>query len=110
LCHYTETNYSTTKIRHNENTPTPVAAAILLLLLTLTAQMQWYQNQDGNNPPPYGTYASSVQSFNSSSFIASYQWRVNNNVYTWKISKTQINVAELRTFIVTGITVASWRD
>ncbi len=76
---------------------------LLLLQLSMTAQLQWYQNQDGNNPPPYGTYALTVQSFNSSSFIACYQWQVNNDEYTWKISKTHTNGTELRTFFVTGI-------
>ncbi|MGQ0738683.1 MAG: T9SS type A sorting domain-containing protein [Bacteroidota bacterium] len=85
-------------------TPRPLLLLQLLLLqFTLTAQVQWYQNQDGSNPPPYGTYASSVQSFNSHSFIACYQWQVNNDEYTWKISKTQTNGAELRTFFVSGI-------
>jgi hypothetical protein len=43
-----------------------------------------------------------VQSFNSGSFIASYQWRVNNDLITWKISKTTMNGTELKSFFVTG--------
>lgn len=74
-----------------------------LLQLSLSAQVQWYQNQDGNNPPPYGTYATTIQAFGSNSFIACYQWQVNNDEYTWKISKTLNNGTELRTFLVSGI-------
>lgn len=84
-------------------TPKILFLLSLLLQLDLPAQVQWYQNQDGSNPPPYGTYASSVQIFNSNSFIACYQWQVNNDEYTWKISKTYNNGTELRTFFVTGI-------
>lgn len=74
----------------------------LLIYNSITAQMQWYQNQDGNNPAPYGTYCSSVQPFNSGSFIACYQWRVNNDVITWKVSKTDMNGRELKSFFLTG--------
>lgn len=85
-------------------TPKPLLLLWLLLLQQLApAQVQWYQNQDGNNPPPYGTYAAAVQPFNGNSFIACYQWQVNNDEYTWKISKTQTNGAEVRSFFVTGI-------
>ena len=84
--------------------PKPLLLALLLCVQqVLTAQVQWYQNQDGNNPAPYGTYASSIQPFNSSSFIACYQWQVQNDEYSWKISKTLFNGTETRTFMVTGI-------
>ncbi len=76
--------------------------SFLLIYNFLASQMQWYQNQDGNNPSPYGTYCSSVQSFNSGSFIGCYQWRVNNDLITWKISKTDMNGKELKSFFVTG--------
>ena len=76
--------------------------SLLLLSLSLSAQLQWYQNQDGNNPAPYGTYCSSIQSFNSTSFVACYQWSVNNDEVTWKISKTNMNGTELKSFFVTG--------
>ncbi len=78
-------------------TPKPI---ILLLLLTMqlmvSAQIQWYQNQDSNNPAPYGTVANTVQLFTSSTFIASYLWRSENEMNTWKISKGNINRIALR--------------
>lgn len=77
---------------------------LLLVRLTAVAQLQWYQNQDGNNPAPYGTYATSAQAFNTSSFIACYLWRMNNDEYTWKISKTHFNGTELKSFYITGTT------
>ena len=70
--------------------------------LTLSAQVQWYQNQDGNNPPPYGTVATAVQPFTSTTFIACYLWRSENEMNTWKISKSNINGAELKTFFITA--------
>jgi hypothetical protein len=75
---------------------------LLLLQFTLTAQVQWYQNQDGNNPPPNGTFASHVQNYNSSYFMACYQWQVINDQYSWKISKTHHNGTEVKTFFVDG--------
>lgn len=85
-------------------TPKPLSLALLLFgQLSVFSQVQWYQNQDGNNPAPYGTYASAIQVFNSNSFIACYQWQVNNDEYTWKISKTLFNGSEVREFLVTGI-------
>ncbi len=77
---------------------------LLLLQVSLTAQVQWYQNQDGNNQFPAGTSAISVQAFTSSAFIACYLWTINNDEYTWKISKTSMNGVEEKTFFVTGIT------
>ena len=77
---------------------------MLILQVSLTAQVQWYQNQDGNNQFPAGTTAISVQAFTSTSFIACYLWTMNNDEYTWKISKTNMNGAEEKTFFVTGIT------
>ncbi len=84
-------------------TPKPIILLLLLVMqLTLSAQVQWYQNQDGNNPPPYGTVATAVQPFTSSTFIACYLWRSENEMNTWKISKSNINGAELKTFFVTA--------
>lgn len=77
---------------------------LLLLQVSLLAQMQWYQNQDGNNQYPAGTSAISVQAFTSSTFIACYLWTMNNDDYTWKISKSNMNGVEEKTFFVTGIT------
>lgn len=77
---------------------------LLLLQLTLSAQIQWYQNQDGNNQPPNGTSATAVLPFNSSSFVACYLWNTQGDTYTWKISKSNFNGAELKTFFVSGIT------
>ena len=75
---------------------------LLLLQLTLSAQIQWYQNQDGNNPPPNGTVGVSVQTLTPNSFVACYQWKIQNDDYTWKISKSHINGTEQRTFFITG--------
>jgi Secretion system C-terminal sorting domain len=77
---------------------------ILLLQLSLTAQVQWFQNQDGNNPYPNGTVATSVQSLTNTSFMASYLWHVDNDQFTWKISKTRTDGKEQKTFFVTGTT------
>lgn len=87
---------------------TPLRARLFLLLLVLpqfylSAQVQWYQNQDGNNPIPYGTYAATINEYNSNTFIACYQWQVVNDVYTWKISKTNTTGSELKTFFISGI-------
>lgn len=72
-----------------------------------SAQIQWYQNQDANTPETGGTAAVSVQSFTGNSFIASYLWSINNDEYTWKISKTHINGTEQREFFVTGIAASA---
>jgi hypothetical protein len=81
-------------------------AGLLLMQLTLTAQVQWYQNQDGNNPPPFGTIASTVQRFTSNTFIACYLWSSENESNTWKISKSNTNGVEVKTFYSTGIYAA----
>ena len=84
-------------------TPKPIfLLSLLALQLTVTAQVQWYQNQDGNNAQPYGTVATTVQPFNATTFIACYLWHTENELNTWKISKSNINGAELRTFFITG--------
>lgn len=75
---------------------------LLLLQVSLTAQVQWFQNQSGNNQPPNGTSGTCVRKFTSSSFVASYLWQIENDSYTWKISKTNFNGTELRTFFLTG--------
>jgi hypothetical protein len=79
---------------------------ILLLLfhITVRSQVQWYQNQDGNNQFPAGTSAISVQALSASSFIASYLWTTINDEYTWKISKTNMNGVEVKSFFVSGTT------
>ena len=77
---------------------------LMLLQFTLSAQVQWYQNQDGNNQYPNGTSAITVQAFNNSSFIACYLWTINNDDYTWKVSKTNVSGIEEKTFFVTGTT------
>jgi hypothetical protein len=85
--------------------PNPLLLLLLLILLqlTLTAQVQWYQNQDGNNAPPYGTVAVSAQSLTKNSFVAAYLWSTNNDQNTWKIAKSHINGAEQRCFFITGV-------
>jgi hypothetical protein len=80
------------------------AITLLLLQLSLTAQVQWFQNQDGNNPYPNGTVATSVASFTKTSFIATYLWRVENDQFTWKISKTHMDGVEQKIFFLTGTT------
>ncbi len=77
---------------------------LLLLQLSLTAQVQWYQNQDGSYQLPNSTVGTSIQSFTPHSFIACYLWSTNNDEYTWKISKSNINGTEQRQFFITGVT------
>jgi hypothetical protein len=85
------------------NQPKPILfLAGLFLCLQLSAQLQWYQNQDGNNPPPAGTIATSIQPFGHQSFVACYFWNYNGDQNTWKISRSAINGAEQRTFFLTG--------
>jgi Secretion system C-terminal sorting domain len=84
---------------------TPKSLLLLLcisLQTALSAQVQWYQSQNGNNPPPYGTYGSCAKSFTPNSFVACYQWSANNEEYTWKVSKSHINGNEQKTFFITG--------
>ncbi|MCX6316015.1 MAG: T9SS type A sorting domain-containing protein [Bacteroidetes bacterium] len=69
---------------------------------SLIAQVQWYQNQDGNNPPPGGTFGSCARSFTPNSFVACYQWGSDNETYHWKISKSHINGTEQRSFYLSG--------
>lgn len=84
-------------------TPKPIILlSVLLIQLTLGAQAQWYQNQDGNNPPPYGTVATTVLPFTSTTFIACYLWSSNNEQNTWKISKSNMNGTEQKTFFSTA--------
>jgi hypothetical protein len=77
---------------------------LLLLQISLNAQVQWYQNQDGNNQFPNSTSAMSVQALGSSSFIACYLWTTNFETYTWKISKTNLNGVEEKTLFISGTT------
>lgn len=86
-------------------TPKPILILSLLLSqLAAFTQVQWYQNQDGNNQPPNGTVGSSVYPLTNHSFIACYLWAVNQDDYTWKISKSHINGTEQRSFFITGTT------
>jgi|CXWL01.1.fsa_nt_gi hypothetical protein len=86
-------------------TPKPILfLALLLMQLTLSAQVQWYQNQDGSNAPPYGTVATAVQKFTNTSFIACYLWGTANDQNTWKVSKSHTNGTEQKTFFVSGTT------
>jgi hypothetical protein len=77
--------------------------SLMMLQITLTAQVQWYQNQDANNPLPSATVATSIKQFTSSTFIACYLWSINNEQNTWKVSKSNINGTEIKTFFATGI-------
>lgn len=83
--------------------PKPLLLGCLLLLqFSGTAQVQWYQNQDGQNLPPAGTFAASVKSISSSAFIACYLWQSDNADYTWKISKTNLDGSETRHLFLSG--------
>jgi hypothetical protein len=73
----------------------------LLLTCTMNAQVQWYQSQDGNLQPN-GTYAAGIRSLTRQSFVAAYMWRMENENYTWKISKSHINGTEQRSFFITA--------
>lgn len=75
---------------------------LVCLPFSLLAQVQWFQNQDGNNPPPSGTFGSCARSFTPNSFVACYQWNSNNETYTWKVSKSHINGTEQKSFFVSG--------
>jgi hypothetical protein len=78
----------------------------LLLLHSISiAQVQWFQNQDGENLYPNGTVATSMQPLTKTAFVASYFWHIENDQFTWKISKTNVNGVEQKTFFVTGTTV-----
>lgn len=79
-------------------------AALLTLQFSLSAQVQWYQNQDGNNQLPTGTLPTAIRSFTPTSFLACYLWKTENDTYTWKISKTHINGAEQKSYFVSGTT------
>jgi hypothetical protein len=84
---------------------TPALPLLLLLIFfaaSSPAQVQWYQNQDANNPPPNGTFATKITSFTNKSFIASYQWSSEDDQYIWKISKSHINGTEQKSFFVSG--------
>jgi hypothetical protein len=80
------------------------AIFFLLLHVSVTAQVQWFQNQDGNNPYPNGTVATSVASFTKNSFVANYLWHIENDQFTWKISKTRMDGVEQKSFYLTGTT------
>ncbi len=83
---------------------TPTSFFLLLFLclqLSLDAQVQWYQPQDGH-VQPNGTYASQLQSLTPHSFVAAYLWQINNENYTWKISKSTTGGTEQRTFFLSG--------
>jgi len=89
-------------------TPKPILFLCLLVgQLTSFSQVQWYQNQDGNNQIPNGTVGTSINPFVNNSFIACYQWKIQNDNYTWKISKTNVNGTEQRCFFVTGPTTTA---
>jgi hypothetical protein len=79
--------------------------ALLLLLLhaATTAQPQWYQDQDGGMQPN-GTYANAIMPFTGNSFIASYLWTIDNDQYTWKVSKTGFGGQEQKKIFFTGTT------
>lgn len=80
-----------------------IALILFLLHTAITAQTSWYQNQDGQMQPN-GTYATAIQPFGNNTFIASYLWTIDNDQYTWKISKTTYNGQELKKFFITGTT------
>jgi hypothetical protein len=75
---------------------------LIWLPVSLFSQVQWYQNQNGTNPPPSGTFSSTAKLFTPNSFVAAYQWSSNNESYTWKISKSHINGTEQKSIFLTG--------
>lgn len=74
---------------------------LLFIQLTSNAQLSWYQSQDGQLQPN-GTYATGIVSLTRQSFVAAYMWRLDNENYTWKISKSHTNGTEQRTFFITA--------
>ena len=82
---------------------TPILLLLLFVLPTVSeAQMQWYQNQDAGTPPPSGTFGNCVKKFTAHSFVACYQWNSENELYTWKISKSHVNGTEQRSILLSG--------
>jgi len=73
----------------------------LFIQLISNAQISWYQSQDGQLQPS-GTYAAGILSLTRQSFVAAYMWRLDNENYTWKISKSHTNGTEQRTFFITA--------
>ncbi len=73
----------------------------LLIQFTASAQVQWYQSQDGQLQPN-GTYATGLLSHTRQSFLAAYMWRLENENYTWKITKSHVNGTEQRHFFITA--------
>jgi Secretion system C-terminal sorting domain len=74
---------------------------LLFIQLISNAQTSWYQSQDGQLQPN-GTYAAGILSLTRQSFVAAYMWRLENENYTWKISKSHTNGTEQRTFFITA--------
>lgn len=74
---------------------------LIFIQLTSTAQTTWYQSQDGQLQPN-GTYAAGILSLTRQSVVAAYMWRLDNENYTWKISKSHTNGTEQRTFFITA--------
>ncbi len=79
-----------------------LAFLVFITPVAVVAQVQWYQQQDGQNQLPHGTFAASVQPLNSYSFIACYQWHIENDETTWKISRSLNTGYEANRFFVTG--------
>ncbi len=77
--------------------------SLLLTAQTAFSQIQWYQNQDGQNQLPYGTSAATVHRLTYNSFAARYLWQVTDDNCTWKISRTTLAGQELSSFFVAGI-------
>lgn len=65
-------------------------------------QPQWYQNQDGNSAYPNGTYATGIQPLTHTSFVSCFLWNVNNDIITWKVSKSDYNGQEVKTVYFSG--------
>ncbi|NOT49758.1 MAG: T9SS type A sorting domain-containing protein [Chitinophagaceae bacterium] len=74
----------------------------LLLQASTKAQVQWFQNQCGDNEPPNGTSGTCVKNFTSNSFVACYLWKIENEISIWKISRTNFNGTELKTLFLNG--------
>jgi hypothetical protein len=85
----------------------PLLLIVLIVFqFTAIAQFQWYQNQDGNNTYPNGTYATCIQPLTRGSFVSCYLWKTENDTYTWKISKSRYSGEEVKTFLISGSSAA----
>lgn len=82
-------------------TPKPLTLLFILLPLCMTAQRSWYQQQDGGLQPS-GTYAAQIISLTRNAVAALYLYKMDNDQFTWKLSKTTKNGTEQSNLFVNG--------